>query len=386
MTPERAAPAADQHLLQRFAAQRDEEAFAELVRRHGPLVFGVCQRVLHNPHDAEDAFQATFLVLVRKAWAIRKQQSLASWLYGVAYRVARKAQARAASRGAHEPRTAAMNQFDPSAEATWKEIRHLLDEEVQRLPEKYRAPLLLCYFEGKTQDEAAGQLGWAPGIFRGRLDRGRECLRQRLIRRGVTVAGGLFVAALSEGAASAVPPALMTSTVEAASAFAAGQAIGPAAALTEGVLKTMFVSKLIVVAVTGSVLALVLAGVGAAVMLATGGPWFAVSEHASSDVPRLEIDPALRKDGILCQDVGRSASVDSSPFRRVEEYSIEVHVTAGMNALGKDDLFYTLYDAAGKKLSGGKVPLASGLAAGKKGTAHISDVAIGKAQRLVIHK
>src|SRR5262249_50257311 len=140
----------DERLLERFTLHRDESAFAALVRRHGPMVLGVCRRVLHDEHDAEDAFQATFLVLARKSATIRKRGSLDSWLYGVAYRIALKAKSAAVRRRARERQAAKMALADPSAELAWRDLNPVLDEELNRLPEKYRVPLVLCYLNGKT--------------------------------------------------------------------------------------------------------------------------------------------------------------------------------------------------------------------------------------------
>ena len=159
--------------------------FEALVRRHGPLVLSVCRRVLNQEQDAEDIFQATFLVLARKAESIRKQASLGSWLFGVAYRLAQKARASAARRHAHERRFAAMAETEIHPEESVDELRSLLDQELLHLPEKYRAPLVLCYLEGKTHLEAARTLGWPSGSMSKRLEQARALLRIRLGRRGV---------------------------------------------------------------------------------------------------------------------------------------------------------------------------------------------------------
>jgi RNA polymerase sigma factor (sigma-70 family) len=150
---------ADQELVQRYANERDEVAFAALVRRHGRMVQNVCRTILHHHEDAEDAFQATFLVLARRADSIRKQASVSSWLHGVAYRVALKARTELAKRRASEKRAATGLVPCPMEELTWRELRLGLHEELNRLPEHYRAPLLLCYLEGLTQEEAAHALG-----------------------------------------------------------------------------------------------------------------------------------------------------------------------------------------------------------------------------------
>src|SRR3954447_3801624 len=177
----------DGQLLDSFAARREgaaEAAFEEVVRRHGPMVLGVCRRLLGDRHAADDAFQATFLVLALKAGSVRKRDSLAPWLHGVAARVARRA--RMTERGRKEVGSdladlPAAAPADPAA----AELRLILDEELERLPEKYRRPVVLCYLEGQSQEEAARVLGWTKGTVSGRLARAKDLLRARLTRRGL---------------------------------------------------------------------------------------------------------------------------------------------------------------------------------------------------------
>jgi RNA polymerase sigma factor (sigma-70 family) len=218
--------ATDRQLLERFVRQRDEAAFSALVRRHGPMVLGVCRRVLDNAHDAEDAFQATFLVLVRRAGSIGRPELLANWLYGVAYRTAKKARAGVLRRRTQERLAASMPRAEPGVEAAWQDLRTLLDEELQRLPDKYRAPLVLCYLEGKTNEEAARQLGWPPGSMSARLARGRELLRERLEgrRRNGLLPAPLFALLLLQKAGGAdLPSRLADVTVRSALRLAAGK-------------------------------------------------------------------------------------------------------------------------------------------------------------------
>src|SRR5438128_12000861 len=198
----RASALTDQQLLERFIARKDESAFAALVRRHGPMVLSLCRRVLHHVQDAEDVCQATFLVLARKAATIRKQESVGSWLYGVAYRLALKAKSETTRRHrrssihrlalADRARCDKSSREDPFSEITWREVCTALDEELARLPDRCRAPLVLCYLQGKMQDEALQQLGWNKSTFRRRLEEGRTKLCLRLTRRGITLSAGLW--------------------------------------------------------------------------------------------------------------------------------------------------------------------------------------------------
>jgi RNA polymerase sigma factor (sigma-70 family) len=261
---------ADGELLERFVHLRDEDAFAALVRRHGLMVLGVCRLLLKDAHDAEDACQAAFLVLARRAGSIRKQGSIGSWLYGVAYRAAANLRRQVVRRRGREAPAVDMAQ-PPPADVGWREVRTILDEELQRLPERFRAPLLLCCLEGRTRDEAAQELGWSLGTLRGRLERGRELLRGRLQRRGVGLSAALSAVLLTGRAASAVvPAALVVSIVRAAVPRAAGQAPAAgavsarAAAVAEGVMRAMLMIKLKIV--TGLLLALGLVGLGAGVL------------------------------------------------------------------------------------------------------------------------
>jgi RNA polymerase sigma factor (sigma-70 family) len=264
----------DQDLLGRFLRSRDEAAFTALVERHGALVLGVCRRVLGNEQDAEDACQATFLVLARKAGSIRKPRSLSSWLHGVACRTAKKLRADLARRRGHlQPLADRIGASEP-AEASWREVRAVLDEELQRLPEILQGPLTLCYLEGKTRDEAAQELGWTVSTLRGRLERGRERLRRRLVQRGLTLSGALLAAVLSQATAAAtVPAALVVTTARAALAISAGKsaAAGTSVAVTslaEGVLRAMFMTKIKIVCATVLTLGLLSGGAG---WLATPG-------------------------------------------------------------------------------------------------------------------
>jgi RNA polymerase sigma factor (sigma-70 family) len=259
----------DGQLLERYVQGGDEQAFAALVRRHGPMVLGVCRRVLGHEQEAEDTFQAAFLVLVRTAGSVRKQTSFRSWLYGVAYRLALRARQDADRRRRREHHQPAASAGDHLAELTCRDLHAALEEELARLPESYRAPLLLCYLEGKTLDEAAGELGWANATLRRRRDRGLDLLRRRLTRRGVTFSLGLFSLALSQASArDALAPTLINQTVQAALSFGSGApastVVTPrAAALVNGGLRAMSQGKLKSVALFLFTLGLLGAGVGA---------------------------------------------------------------------------------------------------------------------------
>jgi RNA polymerase sigma factor (sigma-70 family) len=240
---------ADRELLERFITRHDQTAFAVLVHRHGPMVRRLCLHVLHNEQDAEDVFQATFLVLSRKAASLRPQESLAGWLYSVAYRIAQKARIDAARRRKHEGRAAIPQVADPLGQITLREAHEVLDRELARLPDKFRAPLVLCYLEGLTRDEAAHQLGWSPSILKSRLEQARDRLRARLASRGLALSGPLVASLFSGEALAAVPPVVPGATVKAAMVAAAGGAAGSVvsarvAALAEGVVKAMFSTKL----------------------------------------------------------------------------------------------------------------------------------------------
>jgi RNA polymerase sigma factor (sigma-70 family) len=267
-------PADDAVLLDRFVRLRDGTAFAALVARHGGMVLHVCRRILGDLHAAEDAFQAAFLVLARRAEAIRRRESLAAWLHAVAYRVARKARLSAAGRKRREadgpaPEPPAPH-TDPLEQMTVRELLAALEEEVQRLPEAYRLPVVLCCLEGLSQEEAARRLRSTAGSVRARLERGRKRLHARLAKRGLTLAAVLGAVEVSRGIAAAVPPALVGTAVQAAltdklgDAVAAGTVSAATATLTEGVVKAMLLKKLKVVAAV--VLGVALTGFGAGLL------------------------------------------------------------------------------------------------------------------------
>jgi RNA polymerase sigma factor (sigma-70 family) len=273
----------DSELLQRFHAQQDQAAFYAMLRRHGAMVLDVCRGILGNEADAEDAFQATFLILARKAGSIRKAASLASWLHGVAYRTALKARVQSAARRKHQACVPVRQPSVPD-DLSWREVRQVLHEELSGLPERYRAPLVLCYLEGATQEAAAALLSVAKSTLRGRLERGRELLRRRLLGRGVGLSALLVAAAWPTVYASAsISIALLVSTVKAATRITAGSASASfvsakVTAITEGVLNAMFLSKLKTAAAVLLTLGFVTAGGGLSVYIALGAERPATSQ------------------------------------------------------------------------------------------------------------
>jgi RNA polymerase sigma factor (sigma-70 family) len=263
----------DQELVGDFVACRSEAAFTALVKRHGPMVLSLCRRVLGNHQDAEDAFQATFLVLARKAPRLRDPRLVGSWLYGVAARTAAKARTARVRQEVRERAAATPISRDPLAELTVREAQGIIDEELARLPQKFRSPLILCCLEGLARDEAARRLGWTAGLLKSRLEQARELLRGRLARRGIPLpAAFLTVGLLGTAANAALPEPLATSTIHAgarvaAGGSAAGIATPAALALTNGVMRTMFLAKIKMAVVLS--LALLTAGALAAAPLLT---------------------------------------------------------------------------------------------------------------------
>jgi RNA polymerase sigma factor (sigma-70 family) len=287
---------ADEALLRRFADSRDEGAFEVLVRRHGPMVLGVCRRILRDAHAAEDVFQATFLVLARKARTVRAGRALPAWLHRVAARLAHAARTAEGRRRKQEREVSAMRTPDPTAAAAWRELGPLLDAELLRLPEKLRLPVVLCYLQGKTHDQAARELGWPKGTVAGRLARARQLLRARLTRRGLTLSVPVLAASLARAAGpAALPAGVAFSTAKAASLFVAGSASSAGALLAQGALRAMLLARL----KAGLLLLVMLVG------LVTGAAYAAQRAFAPAAGPA-DGPPASRAE----PGVGRAARAD----------------------------------------------------------------------------
>ncbi len=312
----------DERLLHAFVTSRDEAAFAALVRRYGPMVGAVCRRVLGHEQDAEDAFQATFLILAQNAARLRKKTALASFLHGTAYRIALHAKRTAARRRKHESRAPARPSLDPTDELSWREVRALVDEEVARLPEKYRSALILCCLQSVSQAEAAQRLGIKEGTLASRLSRARERLGQRLARRGVDLAAVLAAMALSGQSASALSSMLIPSTIKAALETAAGQQLADVASASVAEMVTsataaMMMSKAKITTLL-LLTATVLTGAGAWTChtLATSQPAPAQAEPAKHSLAATQERQAPRenkgKDRIVS---GRVVDPDGKPVR-----------------------------------------------------------------------
>lgn len=287
----------DGQLLARFTTGRDEIAFAALVRRYEPLVFGVCRRVLRNHHDAEDAFQATFLVLARKAANVSKRETLGCWLSRVAYHVALEVRAVNARRQAREIALGSVLQpevYSPEPQ-DW---RSLLDQELNKLPNKYRTVVVLCELEGRPRKEAAELLGLPEGTLSSRLAMARRMLGERLVRRGFALTATALSTALSPSSGSAASTVLITTTIRTAVLVGAGQSAAvttPAAILMNGVLKAMFLQKLKVT--SAAILMTAALGFGGFVYQASSGPNTAHAQAAPAK-PLNELE-VLRKENEL---------------------------------------------------------------------------------------
>jgi RNA polymerase sigma factor (sigma-70 family) len=272
----------DGQLLDRFLVEGDEAVFEAIVRRHGQMVWGVCRRVLGDHHDTEDAFQATFLVLARKAASIMPRGHLGNWLHGVACQTAMKARAKRSKRRGREIHVPEMPEPMAKLDGPRAELAELLDRELRRLPARYRTPVILCDFEGRTHKEAAGQLGWPIGTVSSRLSRARSMLARRLSRQGVSLTvSSLAVLMAEESASASMPTGLIGFTVRAASLIAAGgtatatAGVVPAGLVTlmEEVMKMMVLSKIKVAAAMLTVAsAVAVGGTGLAYRAQAQGP------------------------------------------------------------------------------------------------------------------
>jgi RNA polymerase sigma factor (sigma-70 family) len=325
----------DRELLRRFARQHDEDAFAVLVRRHGPMVWNVCVRVLGNGPDAEDAFQAAFLILLRKAPSRDWHDSVGNWLYLVAYRAAVRARVAAARRGRHEGRAAVRSPAAPLDDLAGRELEEVLDQELARLPEKYRAPLVLCCLEGTSREEAARQLGRPLGTLKSRLERGRELLRRRLALRGVAPAAALAVTAVGHGLAHAALPALLVSRTVRVALLTTAQGVAgsvpcPVAAPSQGVLRTMSLTRFKFVA--AALLALAALGTG---ITALTYQRLAATAVSSREEARFTPAPAEARSG---QPEHGARAVVPDQGKRADGSTPEAAVRAFLTRMNRFDL------------------------------------------------
>jgi RNA polymerase sigma factor (sigma-70 family) len=326
----------DAQLLDDYISRQDESAFAALVRRHGPMVWGVCRRILPSHHDAEDAFQATFIVLVRKAAAIASRELLANWLHGVAHQTALKARATAARRKGRERQGTEMPEPAVTQPDSWRDVRQVLDEELSRLPDRYRSVIVLCELEGKSRKEASLQIGCPEGTVAGRLVRARAMLAKRLTRRGITLSVGALAAMLSQRALSAgLPTSVVESTIHAAGLLAAGRAAATGAlsakvaALTEEVIKAMLFTKL--KAALTIVLALGFMAAGASLTCHT---------VAGQDGKKPTEDKPVRPDPVAQRQTDQAKPGQAEPLVKVEVAVATAHLPEDLKAGARVDLQY----------------------------------------------
>src|SRR5579884_4082307 len=299
----------DAELLSHFVESADPAAFELLTWRHGPLVWGVCRRVLRHEQDAEDAFQATFLVLVRKAATIGRRESVGGWLYKVAFRAALAARAAASKRSSHERVPAEKSCIDPADEAAWHELEPLIDEAIDGLPERYRVAFVLCCVQGLTLQQAAAQLGCPRGTVATRVRRAREQLRARLARHGVALSVGMLSGLVARNAArAAVPRVLLTATWQ---GVGNGVLAAPVAGLTHEVLRIMSVQKLFVLVAT---VILALGGGALAYWKLTPTPQPTGPVSAHSPATRA---PAAERAGVALAQARTAARDIADPDKRI---------------------------------------------------------------------
>jgi RNA polymerase sigma factor (sigma-70 family) len=341
----------DGQLLECFVTRRDETAFEILVRRHGPMVMGVCQRILRDPHQAADAFQATFLILVRKAASLASPHLLGNWLYGVAYRIARKAKAETARRWAREK--ALREVPEPvRSEPNWqRDLLPLLDQELHRLPDKYRLPIVLFDLEGKTRKEAARQLGLPEGTIAGRVARARAMLAKRLARHGIVLSGGCLALHFARKAVSAgVARPLLLATVHAATATVSGAEVAPGlistnvAALIKGVMKDMFLIRF-KMAVTVTIMMVLGLGGGVFVWQSSQAAEKGLSSQLPADAKAAKAkDEDNLKNTLLALEKHRWEATVKGDWE--EAYKLHADDYLGVSSYGRNDKDS---DAAGTK-------------------------------------
>jgi RNA polymerase sigma factor (sigma-70 family) len=348
----------DGDILRQFVATRDEQAFAILLQRHAPTVWGVCRQLLRSEQDAEDAFQATFLLLVRKAGSIRKSESLGCWLHGVAYRIALRARQSAQTRKTHERNAAGHKPDAVAPDLAWRGIEAALDEEVERLPRAYRTPFVLCCLGSKTREEAARELGWRLGTVSSRIARARALLQQRLARRGVTLSAALCADVLwRRSAAAAVPQALLRGLVRAAGMGGAGSGEGVSAAallLAEGVVNSMTMTRWLLLPVF--LIGVVLLGTAAGLAGWPGGEEKPVAQQGAPQAmpshPRTDLFGDLLPPGALARmGTIRYAQGDSTDGPPVLAPDHKTFATVSHHTPYRNGRVVCLWDAAtGKEL------------------------------------
>jgi RND family efflux transporter MFP subunit len=352
----------DAQVLERFIVRKEETAFEELMARHGPMVLAACRQLLREPQDAEDAFQATFLVLVRRAASIGKREQLAGWLYGVAHRVAARIRAQKARQSQRERQGVDIVAVEPSSQTSWDDRQPVIHEEINRLPDKYRLPIVLCYLEGKTRQEAARDLGWTPTALKGRLERARERLRKRLTRRGVTLTVAALTAIVSPRA-TALPPDLAGSTLKAATLLATGKSLaaGDASAqvisLIDGVLRTMFLTKLKFGAAVFLVLAIVGAGLTLSVYRSSAAEQSGDDRGANpTDTIPDDNQPARGRPAVPDEPTVRKVQVTHPISRKVvdyQDYTGRTEATSVQVMAGASGVLLKTYYRPGEEVKNG---------------------------------